>query len=363
MFGCFWGTWAVAAADIEHALRMSHGAFGLLLSAAIGAGAFANAVGGNLAEHRGTGRVLAASLATWGVLLALTVIVDTPALLAALIVVALATGGLVDVVMNVAATAALAHTPGALVRFHSQFNAGAALGALGAGVAIGNHVWWRWTWLGVGVASLGLAVVCVRARLPAGEPGERSRLTDAFRLLRREKLLVVAAAFGVGAMVEGGVSLWGVLYLRTQLRSGLLVGSASAVAGYAVAALVRYLFGPSVGRSGASVGVAVGAGVAAAGLTVLGLGAGAWLAALGLVAAAGGISLCWPLLLAHASAASPRPGSVVGSVSGVGYLGLVLGPAIVGELAGRVGLQTALEVLAVAAAFVAISPRLSGRRS
>ena len=363
LFGAFWGSWSIAGTEIEKALHLSHGDFGILLSAAIGAGAVANAVGGALAEHRGTGPVLAVSLAAWGALLALTVGVHTPALLALLIVVALAVGGMVDVVMNVAATAGLAHTPGGLVRFHSRFNAGAAIGALVTSIAIANHVWWRWIWLGIGLVGLILAVVCARTRLPAGEPGERTKLMGALSLLRREGLVLVAAAFAVGAMVEGGVSIWGVLYLRTQLRSGLLVGAASAVAGYGVAALVRVGLGPMAGRKGASAGVAVGAGVATAGLVLLGLGLGAWLAGLGLVAAAGGISLCWPLLLAYATAASPRPGAVVGAVSAVGYLGLVLGPAIVGGLASSIGLRWALFALGGAAAFVAVSPRLAPRRS
>lgn len=361
LFGGFWGSWSVAGADIERAVHMSHGEFGLLLSAAIGGGAIANAVGGVLAEHRGTGPILAASLAVWGSLLVLAVAVHGAVLLAVLLVVALGVGGLVDVVINVAATASLAHTPGSLVRFHAQFNAGAAIGALVTGVCIANHVWWRWSWAGIGVVAVALAVVCMRIPLPAGEPGERTKLSGAFTLLHREKLMLVALAFAVGAMVEGGVSLWGVLYLRTQLQSGLLVGAASAVAGYAVAAIVRMTLGPIAGRQGASIGVAVGAGVAAAGLLVLGLGAGAWLSGLGLVAAAGGISLVWPLLLAHATAASPRPGAVVGSVSSVGYLGLVLGPALVGGLASHIGLREALLVLAAAALFVAVSPRITTR--
>src|SRR5215216_5135289 len=69
VFGVFWGTWAVAAADVEDSLGLSHGGFGLLLSVALAAAVASNAVGGAVAERRGTGPVLAASLAGWGVLL------------------------------------------------------------------------------------------------------------------------------------------------------------------------------------------------------------------------------------------------------------------------------------------------------
>ena len=344
-------------------MHLTHGQFGLLLSAATLGGAVANAVGGVLAERHGTGVVLAWALGVWGLLVLATVAAPGPVTLGLAIVLALGAGGLVDVVMNVAATAGLAHSPGALVRFHAQFNAGAAIGALVTGISLGVHLWWRWAWGVVGVIALVTAVASASADLPAGEPGEEDpSLRHALGVLRRESLVLVAVAFAVGAMVEGGVSLWGVLYLRTQLRSGLLVGAASAVAGYAVATAVRVVIGPHAGARGAAVGVAAGAGTATVGLLILGAGAGPWLAGLGLVAAAGGISLVWPLLLAHANAASPRPAAVVGSVSAVGYLGMVLGPALVGGLASHVGLRTALLALAAGAVFVAVSPRLGRAR-
>ena len=60
VFGTFWGSWAVAAADVEDSLGLSHGGFGLLLSAALAGAVASNAVGGALAERRGTAPVLAA---------------------------------------------------------------------------------------------------------------------------------------------------------------------------------------------------------------------------------------------------------------------------------------------------------------
>src|SRR5262249_26711454 len=79
--------------------------------------------------------------------------------LAAFIVATFAVGGLVDTVMNVAATAALAPRPGALVRFHALFNIGGAIGALGRGLLILNGASWRW----------GGAVVGGRRRGRAGD--------------------------------------------------------------------------------------------------------------------------------------------------------------------------------------------------
>jgi fucose permease len=114
--------------------------------------------------------------------------------------------------------------------------------------------------------------------------------------------------------------------------------------------------GPLVASRGAAIGVASGATLAAAGLVVLAVVNQPVVAAGGLVLAAAGISMCWPLLLAHASSGFHRPGDVIGGVTSVGYLGFVVGPSLVGWVAGAVGLRGGLLVLAVAALGVAVAP-------
>lgn len=129
--------------------------------------------------------------------------------------------------------------------------------------------------------------------------------------------------------------------------------------GYSVAALARFTLGPTVGGKGSAHGVMIGAGAAALGVVVLATAGTAVFAAIGLVLAAGGISMCWPLLLAQAGAGRTRAGAVVGAVSAVGYLGLVMGPAVVGWVAEAVGLRAALGLLGAAAVVVAVVPAWS----
>ena len=101
----------------------------------------------------------------------------------------------------------------------------------------------------------------------------------------------------------------------------------------------------------------MGASLAAVGLVVLALAPSAVIAAAGLVTAAGGVSMCWPLLLAQAGAGRERPAAAVGGVSAIGYLGFVVGPAVVGSVAQLAGLRAGLLALAAAAVFVAVVPR------
>lgn len=358
----FWGGWAVAAADVERELGLGHGGFGALLTVALALAALANAIGGTLAERLGTDRVLGAAMAGWGALILLASAVRVPALFAVVLVLTLGLGGIVDVVMNVAATSGLAGDSGALVRFHARFNIGAAAGAAVVGVILERGGSWRWAWIITGVLALALGLALRRVPLPAGGSGDAVAFRSLPGRLRRERLVLIALAFAVGAMIEGGLDLWGVLFLRRSMPSGLTVGATSAVAGYLVAATARVVLGPVAGRRGPIGGVAFGASAAVVGLVVLSTASAPVLAGAGLVVAAGGISLCWPLLLALAAAGGERPGAVVGAVTSVGYLGFVVGPSLVGLVSGIVGLRGGLLVLAAGAVFVAVAPFVARRR-
>ena len=362
LFGAFWGTWAVGAINVERALHLSNGGFGLLLSGALLGAAAGNAAGGSAAERWGTRRVIAPAFGAWGVLIVLGGLERTPLLLGILIVGVVGVGGLADVAMNVAATASLSARPGYLVRFHARFNAGAAVGAAGTGALLASHHGWRPMWMVLGLSSLAVAAFCALSSLPAGTGGEAVPLRRVFGVLHREALGLVAAAFAVGAMVEGGLELWGVLYLRTRLDSGLLIGGGGAVMAYLVAAIARVSLGPRAARRGPARGVLLGAGTAAVGALLLAGAPVPALAAAGLVLGAGGISMSWPLLLAEASAGRLRPGPVVGAVSTVGYLGFVAGPTVVGLVAEQVGLRWGLVLLAAGAVFVAGAPTVRWRR-
>jgi MFS family permease len=143
----------------------------------------------------------------------------------------------------------------------------------------------------------------------------------------------------------------------------LRIAVTSAVIAYLVAATARVFLGPVAGRRGAARGVALGALAAPAGLAMLALVPGAWAKGAGLVIAACGISMCWPLLLAHATSGRERPGEIVGAVTAVGYVGLFAGPTIVGWVASATSLRTGLLFLAGAAVFVAVAPNLSRVRA
>ena len=248
-------------------------------------------------------------------------------------VLSMMTAGLVDMAMNAAAADGVAGDAGRMMRFHALFNTGALIGAATAGGLLRAGVSWRWAWAVVGrgwarcwppspgrrllpgavdhrVGADDRAVHHGAFDRPAGDHGPVGRGGAAgngagwlrsLAAIRSQHLVVLALVFAVTAMVEGGIDTWGVLFLRTHLAAGVLLGAGAYCMGQAIAVTTRGGAGGRIGRIGPRWGLVIGAAVAAAGLAVEAGSHQAAAAAIGLALAAGGISLCWPLVMAVAS--------------------------------------------------------------
>jgi len=389
VFGAFWGTWAVAAVDAQRRLHLSDGGLGLVLTVSIVGGGVVAAAFGAATHRMGTARALGVALGTWGACVLGVAVAPGRAGFFVLFVAAMVVAGTVDAAMNTAVALGARGDGGTMIRFHALFNAGALVGAGATGLLLYAGTTWRLSWGTVAAACFVLAVVTARARLPgahpvpadpgataAGDPADPGRL--GWRAVRAARLTPLAGAFFGTALVEGGIDTWGVLYLRTHLHAGPLLGAAAYAVGQAIAVTVRATSARHVRRVGARVGLITGATVAAIGLSLEAASATAALAGLGLLVAIGGIALCWPLVMAVVSGTrTPAPAvssggigpagavggappagatiaALVGAFTAVGYLGWVAGPGIVGWVADAWGLGVGLALLAAVAAGAAV---------
>jgi sugar phosphate permease len=118
-----------------------------------------------------------------------------------------------------------------------------------------------------------------------------------------------------------------------------------------------------LGRLSPRIALVVGGSIASAGILVESVSPDAVVAAVGLALGAAGASLFWPLVMSDVSRVASRPTSAVGTFTGAGYCGLVAGAPLVGWVSDTYGLNRGLQVLAGAAALVALtslfSPALS----
>jgi len=376
--GAFWGTWAVSVADIQRTFSLSYAQLGLLLAVAIAIAALAGAVVGHRAERWGTGRFLTWSLVVWAVFLIAAALARAWAAFAVLFVAAEVSGGCVDTAMNAAASRRLLGQPGALVRFHALFNIGALSGAAVAGLVLHAGLSWRWLWPAVAVTAGAVALwahvgadrlvpVAPRAPGPGGTPAPASRpdgppgqaaTLGPLAQLRADRLLLFLFVFAVAEVVEGGVDTWGVLYLRTHLAAGVLLGAGAYVVGQSVAATTRGAGGPMLGLLSARMGLVAGGLVAGGGILVESLSVDPAVAAVGLALGAAGASLFWPLVMSQATLQASRPTATSGAFTAAGYVGWVAGAPLVGWVSDAFGPARGLQLLAAMALVVVLASLL-----
>jgi len=372
VLGMFWGSWAVSIANVQRTFHLSYGSLGVLLAVAVGVAGVTGAAVGHRAERWGTGPMLTGSLAVWAVLLVGTGIARPWPVFAVCFCAAEAAGGCVDVAMNAAASRRLAGRPGALVRFHALFNAGALTGAALAGVVIGLGASWRWLWPILAVVAGAVALWAHRSRAPlpdpvategrdaapAGAPGSGTGRLGPLARLRADGLLLFLAVFALAEITEGGVDTWGVLYLRTHLAAGILLGAGAYVVGQSVAAATRGAGGPVLGRLSVRIALVVGGLVAGGGILLESVSPLAVAAAAGLAAGAAGASLFWPLVMSQVTRQATLVTSAVSAFTAAGYVGWVAGAPVVGWVSDTWGPARGLQLLAALAGAVVVASLL-----
>jgi fucose permease len=230
--------------------------------------------------------------------------------------------------------------------------AGAALASLlaVAGVAATTHT----MWVAVGAAALTIAVV-------PSMLSDRARTTEeaGHSFMRPHGVIILLGAMAaLGLVAEGAMYDWSVLYLRESLASPQAL-AALAYASFSVAmAIGRFAGDRARARWGAVTLLSAGGTLAAiAMLAVLLIGhPAAALAGFALVGL--GISNVVPVLFSCASRApgiSPAHG--ISGVAGLGYLGFLLGPPMIGAVAQVATLPVALCLVALFAAALAVLAR------
>jgi len=168
--------------------------------------------------------------------------------------------------------------------------------------------------------------------------------------------------FALAEVTEGGVDTWGVLFLRSHLAAGVLLGAGAYVLGQVVAATTRGAGGSALGQLSSRHALIAGGLVAGGGILLESVSPVAGVAALGLALGAGGASLFWPLVMSTVSRLASQIVSAIGAFTAAGYIGWVAGAPIVGWVSQTFGPARGLQVLAVAAFAVSACTLLSRGR-
>ncbi len=344
--GLFWGGWAAVLPSVQTATHTSKGTLGVALLfitlAAIPAMLF---VAGPLVDRFGLRAVTITTAAFAAATTLPGLATSLPGLIAALAVTGAATGAM-DVAMNASAARIEAVTGKRLMPLaHGLFSVGVLLGAVAAGLARGAGSGREPILLAIAVLVGLIALWTATDSGPVSPPGARE--------LRFSRAIVLIGLIGAAAfVVEGGIESWSALFLERQLHaqpaiSGLGPGF------YGAAMAAGRFFGQGT-RLGDRTLLTGGAAVAAAGCLVAATAPSAPVALAGFVLGGLGVSLNAPIVF---GAAGRRSASALSTVTTLGYVGLLLGPPLIGGVAQASSLRVSFAVLAVvaAAALVAAS--------
>jgi predicted MFS family arabinose efflux permease len=352
------GVWLARIPAIKQNLHLSDGALGLALLAAPAGLILGALIASRLARlaadrHRHT-QIPAAAAAL--ILPTLGLAPSRGTLMLALFAFGMASGSL-DVGMNSEAVRVedAAGRP-LMTSFHACFSFGALAGAL-----IGSAFAWAGIGPAINFATVSLPLACGavlagRWLLPdqhgngadsadAVLPADRPRLSPAVRSAMTPALLLMALLAMCALLGEGAADGWSAVYLHDNLKTSAGL-AALGYAGFSVAMAVGRLTGDRLAARFGSVLVLRGSGLtAAAGLACALASPDAAGAIVGLAIFGVGLSSTFPLLLSAAGRADPlRPTRGIAVVAGVGYVGMLGGPVLIGGLAGPFGLTTALVV-------------------
>lgn len=347
-FGAVIGSWIPRLPALKDHLHISDGQVGdaLLIYAcgAVAGAGFARIVLGRGARAWVRGGTIALCASLIGPGLAASFL----QLLAALFLLGACTG-FVDMLEN-AQAADLERTAGRplINGFHGYWSLGALVGAvLAGGAAFAGVSPLPQFVLGAIVAAAGSALFL--RDLPdtrAGAP--RSAPSGAGRFWLTGFVVAVAAISFCSILVEGGAADWSSLYLRelSHANPGLAAGG---FAGFALAAtLVRFRADVMTARTSPTVVARLGGLIAA-----LGLGLAIAVPALpgaiiGFALVGIGTAVLVPLAFS-AGANLGASGTALTVVLAVGYVGSIAGPAMIGNVADRLGLRVAMGIPLVAA--------------
>jgi MFS family permease len=357
VFGIYWGGWGALLPEIKNNVNASEASLGAaLLFIALGA------IIGMLAAGRLYDRLGTAVLPPSHVLFALATIPPALArrpmeLIGALLLLGVSTG-MLDVVINGATAAYESQTGKPLMgRVHAMFS----LGVLIAGVSVGAMRDAGVSELGilVPIAVLVLVVASVTRSIVLPRAQESPRPTPP----TTGPVLVLGSLCALAFLIEDGMLSWSAIHLEQTLGGSPTIGglgptslAAAMVAGRALTSKITARFDERAVIGACGLVAAGGAGLTA-------VANSEYAALIGIVVTGAGISVCAPLIfsIAGRSAVPNRQGAVIARVTTIAYMGFIIGPPLVGGIAGIAGLRAGIAAMALVALALAGGSKLVPR--
>ena len=329
------GMWVVHIPSIEQATGITHSTLGLLLLVLGGAAFIGMQVAGPLVDKLGQRRLVPAAGILLGIALAGPGLATNWWTLGLTLILVGFGNGSIDVGMNAQAVVVERGYPRPIMAaFHAMWSIGGAIAAVIGAATLRAGVPTEVTLGLAGLVCIALSLAASRFLLEATVSDE-----DADDAAPREKppakLVWALGGLAFGLMLSEGVANdWAALHFRDILDTSVST-AAYAYGAFAVAMTVgRFLTDRVAAVVGPAAIVRWGAAMAAAGLTIVIVVPWVPVALVGWALFGLGLAGGVPQLFTAAGNLDPRAaGALMARVVGLGYVGLLAGPALIGGLA------------------------------
>jgi MFS family permease len=330
------GMWVVHIPSIEQKTGITHSTLGLLLLVLGGAAFTGMQVAGPLVDKLGQRRLVPAAGILLGIALAGPGLATNWWTLGLTLILIGFGNGSIDVGMNAQAVVVERGYPRPIMAaFHAMWSIGGAIAAVVGAATLRADVPPEVTLASAGVLCIVLSLVASRFLLEATVPPEHDLARGEQRAKPSAKLVWALGGLAFGLMLSEGVANdWAALHFRDILGTSVST-AAYAYGAFAVAMTVgRFLTDRVAAVVGPAAIVRWGAAMAAVGLTLVIVVPWVPVALVGWAVFGLGLAGGVPQLFTAAGNLDPRSsGALMARVVGLGYVGLLAGPALIGGLA------------------------------
>ncbi len=351
------GMWLVHIPNVERATGISHSTLGALLLVLGGAAFVGMQVSGPLVDRLGHRRLVPAAGVFLGLALCGPGFADSWWALGLALALFGFGNGAIDVAMNAQAVVVeRAYPRPIMAAFHAMWSVGGALAAivgaatLGAGVSTGVTL----TVTGVLCVLLSLGSARFLMESPAA-PEPAATVAKAPRGAPRRAVWLLGAVALALMLSEGVANDWAALHMEKVLGTSAST-AAFAYGAFAVAMTTgRFLTDRVVALAGPAAIVRYGAALAAVGLTTAAVSPWVPLTLVGWALSGLGLSGGVPQLFTAAGNLDTRAsGALMARVAGLGYVGMLAGPALIGGLTRWMPLNVTFAVPVVLCVLAAV---------
>ncbi|MGI5176827.1 MFS transporter [Dactylosporangium sp. CA-152071] len=355
LFGVTLGVWTARIPAIKRDLALNDGALAVALLAFAAGAITGMQATGRLVDRFGSRRVMLPVAFAEGLVLIPPAYAPGLVTLAAALFAFGAVHGTLNIAMNAnAIDVQRAWGAPIMSSFHAVYSIGGFIGASAGGLFAHAGAGPRVTFAAVGVAMVALAAWSAWWAMPSTVTVPATAATPAERGGPVRGVLFLGVLVCCALVGEGAAADWSAVYLRDELDSSAGF-AAAAFAAFSVAMTITRLVGDRLTARFGPVVVVRASGLLAAG----GLGAALLVGApaagvAGFACLGAGMALIAPQVYSAAGDRNPdAAGRALARVVGLGYLGFLLGPVLIGAASTVTGLPGALAIPVLLALFVA----------